>query len=156
MNSMTIDPETELRRARTRAREILASLGIDDPFTVKLKDLPAGQLARYRALSQFRSRPMMWISTRLPQALEDYGIDPSRLTEVIADSILHEYGHVIAEFLEKRAVELRAHIDRLWPDEEDFAEAFAHHANGNKPNGEIAEIVTRWVALLEEAYVPAA
>jgi hypothetical protein len=118
-----------VKSAKSKAVEILSHHGVHDNFTVKVKN-PKGAswVAMYRGGSQFRNSgngPIFWLSEELLNDSEETVI-----------SILHEYGHVIAEFFYKSGKhELIKLIrdnwegefcDRLW-DEESFAEDFAQY-----------------------------
>jgi len=118
-----------VKSAKAKAVRILCDHGVHDTFTVKVKNPKnARWVAMYRGGSQFRNAgrgPIFWISNSL---LED--------SEETIISILHEYGHVIAEFFHfSRKAELIKLIadnwhgesfGRLW-DEESFAEDFAQY-----------------------------
>src|SRR6267142_1283237 len=108
--------------ARLEAARLLREIGIDDQFTVKVHPITVHSeaIAQYRSRSHFRSGPVFWIS---PLHSTDY--------DVVVDSILHEYGHVIWEYAEVRklaeAKGLYAAVQAISPyGEEDFAETFAH------------------------------
>ena len=120
-----------VKSAKAKAVEILSHHGVHDNFTVKVKaPTCADWIAMYRAGSQFRNAgngPIFWLSDEL------FKLNDNK--EAII-SILHEYGHVIAEFFHfSRKHELTSLIadnwrgefnGRLW-DEESFAEDFAQY-----------------------------
>lgn len=115
--------------AKCDALRFLQAHGIHDSFTVRVKQPHnSNWVAMYRAGSQFRNGgrgPIFWLSEEL---LNDKA-------ETII-SILHEYGHVIAEFFYfSRKPELINLISQTWVgefhdrpwDEEQFAEDFAQY-----------------------------
>lgn len=96
-------------------------------------------MGQYRSFSQFRSRPIIWLNPNLKSIVEDnereiYGDDfipavVERETFVAAvHTIIHEYGHVIAEYLRCRT-EIWHEVLRQFDDEEDFAEGFIEYVN---------------------------
>ena len=103
--------------------------GIEDSFTIKIKE-PVNEkwVACYRAKSQFSGKPIFWLSKSLLDMPEEFVI-----------SVLHEYGHVIAEYAWARSPALQELIRTNWKgqflmrpwDEEDFAEEFAQYLAGN-------------------------
>jgi hypothetical protein len=76
------------------------------------------------------------------------GVPRNRIVEVATDSILHEFGHIIAEWGRKRDAPLLALIEEDWPDEEDFAEEFAQFLSGRSYTyaEAIDAIIARYVA----------
>lgn len=118
--------------AKKKAEAALKAVGIVDGFTVKQKELPRSHehdVALYRARSQFRSRPIFWVSNSL--------VDEDELLL----SLLHEYGHVIAEWAAMRDPSLLEQLQSGWRDEdglfdeEDWAEHFARVVAGSEVRG---------------------
>ncbi len=107
----------------------LVKHGINDSFTLKIKE-PVNEkwVACYRAKSQFKGKPIFWLDKNLLHMPQEFII-----------SILHEYGHVIAEYAWARSPALQELIRNNWKgqfllrpwDEEDFAEEFAQYLAGN-------------------------
>jgi len=112
---------------------------IIDTFTIKIKKPDRDWVAQYRALSQFMNGgrgPIFWLSPELIYDKDEFII-----------SVLHEYGHVIAEHAwvskNKKICKL---ISKYYPgkfgsrpwDEEDFAEDFAQGLFGNNCKNFIA------------------
>ena len=123
--------ETVVRKCKELAFKELKSRGITDKITVKIKDFKKkgyeNWIALYRAYSQFTSRPIIWINKELYKFIADKEKSTgSRINEysVITDNILHEYGHIMAEWAKKRNKEMSNIIRRAWHNEEDFAEGF--------------------------------
>lgn len=129
----------QVKTAKSKAVEILSHHNIHDTFTVKVKKPKLNNwVAMYRAGSQFRNGgrgPIFWLSNEL--------LTDKRETVI---SILHEYGHVIAEFFYfTRKPELINLISDNWVgvtyhntihvrgwDEESFAEDFAQYLYNGK------------------------
>jgi hypothetical protein len=144
--------------AKRTALSRLAEVGIHDRFTVKLRE-PKNEdwAAMYRGGSQFKGRPIFWISARLDEVLDE---DENPLIAVTS-SLLHEYGHVIAEWAAARNEPMRALLAEGWPgmdpywgahrpwDEERFAEDFAQWLYGGGfvygDEGTLAKIVALYV-----------
>lgn len=113
-------------QAKKVCKKLLLSFGIKDSFTVKVKQPKENWVAMYRGNSQFTNGrgPIFWIAESL--------LDNS--DELIL-SILHEYGHVIAEWAWMRSPELRKTLSNNWKgsfhnrdwDEEEWAEDFAQY-----------------------------
>ena len=127
------------------ARNKLLSYGIKDNFTIKIKDLPnENWVALYRTTSQYRRLPIFWISPKIIKNQDEFII-----------SVLHEYGHVIAEdayFYDKEIFNLlsaywsSSSFKRPW-EEEEFAEQFAQFVfgNSNKNKKYILKIIQAYV-----------
>lgn len=127
--------ETVVRECKELALKELKSRGITDKITVKIKDFKRkgyeNWIALYRAHSQFTSRPIVWINKELYKFIDTEEKNTgSQINEysVITDNILHEYGHIIAEWAKKRNKEMDNIIRRVWHNEEDFAEGFVAYA----------------------------
>lgn len=120
--------------ARSRAEQLVGSKGCVEPFSVKVKPFPPGRendIAMYRHVSQFTSKPTFWVNEAIPGKVAERGIDPSMIPEIVEDSLLHEYGHVIAELGTKRDPELASLVNDVFPgDEERFAETFIDYVRG--------------------------
>jgi hypothetical protein len=125
-----------LALARKEAVKKLAAAGIEDKIVVKLHALTVGPEAvgQYRGMSQFHSgAPIFWISNNV--GLWDR-VEPVDLVRGMTITILHEYGHVIWEYLRVRSSTDRG-AKKLWDDlralstssasedEEEFAETLA-------------------------------
>lgn len=127
------------------ALDKLLSYGIKDNFTIKVKNLPNDNwVALYRGTSQYRSLPIFWVSPKLIEDKDEFII-----------SLLHEYGHVIAEdaYLYDKEIFLLLHkyypgsfYNRPW-DEEKFAEQFAQFIYGNslKKKTHILKIINAYI-----------
>lgn len=106
-------------------REFLKALqdkfDIEDEIIIKIKKLPKKAIAMYRSNTQFRSKPIFWIAEDLPDKIEEG--DPS-LREVIYDSVIHEYGHVILEFVLYQVDRTYKFIQEQWENDEEFSEDF--------------------------------
>jgi hypothetical protein len=125
---------------KLEALSLLSSVNINDTFTVKIKKPDDDSwIAQYRSLSQFMNGgrgPIFWLSKELFKNHNEYIL-----------SILHEYGHVVAEFAwitkNKKLVKL---ISKYYPgsfgsrpwDEEEFAEEFAQSLFGNPVTNKLA------------------
>ena len=139
----------------------LSAYGIRDNFVIKVKDQPKDWVAQYRSLSQFKNNgrgPIFWISPELIFNESEFVL-----------SILHEYGHVIAEYA--YISEYREHnqfskqtsgkiaiakfIKKYWGnkynnkywDEEEFAEDFARFVYGitNKNKTGILSVIKAYI-----------
>jgi len=126
----------ELKKEAIRRLNLFS---IDDTFTIKIKHPDNNWIAQYMALSQFGNGgrgPIFWLA---PDLLKD----PNEF--VI--SILHEYGHVIAELAwannEKKISRLLSKYypgcfgSRPW-NEEEFAEDFAQCLFGSTWSNSVA------------------
>jgi SOS response regulatory protein OraA/RecX len=113
----------------------LKQKGIEDHFIIKVKEIKnKNWLGLYRSLSQFTSRPIFWINSRLYEILKEKGIPEREDLNIMSQTAAHEYGHVIAEWALKRNPELNRLIKSEWTDEEDFAERFKDFLIGEDDN----------------------
>lgn len=127
----------EVKEARDVAVELLKKCDINDTITVrcKPKNAPTARcehdewVAIYRGLSQFSGHgPIFWVCDEQPM-YEDMLGKPDRheVFRGMVDSILHEYGHVIAEWGKKRNPDITMAIQERFDDEEQFAEEFIEY-----------------------------
>jgi len=148
-------------KAKSEALRLLAEVGIEDDIVVKIHKTTASALGQYRGASQFRSGTTFWISPDVPAVLVREGIAASMLEDVIVDTILHEYGHVLWEFLRIRS-HLNPKAERLWEDvralstgsedddEEGFAENFGLAVSGREQSPVHLAFARRFGELLKE------
>jgi hypothetical protein len=120
------------KQLQQRANSYLLKHGIKDSFQLKIKQPKNSEwVAMYRGQSQFTNRwnkPIFWLSPVLLDQPDEFII-----------SVLHEYGHVIAEYAWlTEHQELRNLLSKYWMgktflrpwDEEEFAEEFAQFVYG--------------------------
>ena len=150
--------------AKKEALEHLSEHGIADAIVVKIKRMKDPRwLGSYRGLSQFKSSyPIFWVNEQLLEKIKAEGIHEDDAPLVITDTILHEYGHVIWEFLRIRSSYAgsqahHAEIAALWDDiqaveddEEEFAENFAFAVRGRHENPVYTRFAKRWGTLLSK------
>lgn len=127
------DPEMDLKEmpeafimAKERALGYLHKAGIDDDIDIGLKKFYGEQecwLALYQRMTQFKTNPKFFVNTQTPGII-DAAVLPQNMTveDVMVDSILHEYGHVIEEWARVKSPEMKRLIYGPFSDEEDFAE----------------------------------
>ena len=127
----------------------LLKYGIEDSFQIKLKKPKNNQwVAIYRSYSQFKNGgrgPIFWINPTLLDNSEEFII-----------SILHEYGHVIAEYAWVTDSKVKDLLVRHWQgryynrpwDEEGFAEEFAQFVFGrfSYSSNNLKEVISTYVA----------
>lgn len=130
-------PQAIVTEAKKKTIELLAKFGIQDKFMVRVKKPKNNWVAMYRGHTQFTNNhgPIFWISDVLLKNPDELII-----------SMLHEYGHVIAEWAWCRSSEMRELISNNWTrtlalevshnrnwDEEEFAEDFAQFIYSQSP-----------------------
>jgi hypothetical protein len=124
--------------------ETLEDAGIPDiSISIKEpKESKEGLLGWYRNMSQFGRSAIIYIDINAHEkALEELNSNES-VAKVIMDTLLHEYGHVIEEFItiDSRRKQDKTFLDKIkenFSDMEDFAELFAKYINDDvfiKPN----------------------
>lgn len=158
-----MDLKKSVAKAKKDAMELLALRGIYESFTVKIRPQEAfddqDTLACYKCLSQFRSRPIFWVSQELPSLVAEVMGNQS-VHEVLVETLLHEYGHVIYEYAVKRRDTglfevidtLHPHFKMLFVDEDEsaeehFAESFALSLSNPKLEDGYTELAKRFGAL---------
>jgi hypothetical protein len=106
-------------------------------FTIRVKELKnkghdPSWLALYRSRSQFGQRPIFWVNARLIEMMDREGIDIGDRLRVVIDTLSHEYGHVIEEWVHVRGTdEAKRMLKNGWGnDMEEFAEDFMQYARG--------------------------
>lgn len=138
-----------VKKLKKQAIDNLLKFNIEDTFTLKIKDPQNNDwIAEYRALSQFMNGgrgPIFWLAPELINNPKEFVI-----------SVLHEYGHVIAEWVWINRNDAMRKIlsktyrgnfgSRPW-DEESWAEDFAQYLFGNKSSNAkaINRIVTQYI-----------
>ena len=113
-------------RAVSDAMKMIRGTGITTPIDVGLKKFTGEQrcwLALYERESQFDGVPKFWVNEQTP-GIMDAAVLPQRVTveEVMVDSVVHEFGHVIEEWAIQNSSDLYALIYGPFSDEEDFSE----------------------------------
>ena len=138
-----------LLQVKGKALDKLARVGILDSFVLKAKN-PKNEdwVAVYRSHSQFRNRNLgaiIWLSKNILNDQEESVI-----------SVLHEYGHAIAEWAAVRNGNLANIIQTNWVgemygrpwDEEEFAEDFARYCFGSfiYSSSEMKEVIRTYIS----------
>lgn len=116
---------------------ILEDAGVPDTsITLKEpKESKNNWLGWYRGKSQFGRNAIIYLDINAHvKALEDSNSPKEMLEKVIIDTLLHEYGHVIEEFItvdsiRKNDKTILNEINSNFDDMEDFAELFAKYIN---------------------------
>lgn len=129
--------DEDLRTIKKRLQKRLAPYGIDDEITLRVKNLSTHRqknlrdaAALYRGFSQFRGSPIFWLNSNpkpyeevIQEDLDAVGHVVNTPDILILDSLHHEYGHVIAEYIRARNPELWANLMQEFDhDEEKFCE----------------------------------
>ena len=118
----------------------LHNIGIPE-VDVTLKEYkknPKQYLGCYRSMSQFGSRPIICIDTEIHTKIlkEQDRFSELELKNAVMETLLHEYGHVIEEYIrfDARTNPNKTIINKLntFEDMEDFAESFARWVTGRE------------------------
>lgn len=137
-----LNPHTEisfdLKDLKNELIGLLHEHGIPE-FKITLKEYknnPKGNLGCYRSMSQFRSNPIICLDIEAHKntLIEIGEYDEYRLKNAVMDTLGHEYGHVIEEWIRWNA-ETSGNKDMLnklkaFENMEDFAEEFGRWING--------------------------
>lgn len=135
----------ELKSIKPEFLTKLHDAGIPE-FGITLKSFksnPNGVLGCYRSLSQFRKGPIITVDVdrheeilREEESEESLMFTQDALKLNVMETLLHEYGHVIEEFIHVDANETKnyKYLNMLekFEDMEDFAETFARWRNGRE------------------------
>lgn len=118
--------------------DTLEDAGIPDTsITLKEpKESKQGWLGWYRNRSQFGKNAIIYIDIPAHQKSLDEMVATEQLEKVVMDTLLHEYGHVIEEFItidsqRKNDETFLKKIKINFNDMEDFAELFARYINND-------------------------
>ena len=157
------DPEMDLKEmpeaflmAKERALGLLAKAGIHDDVKIGLQKFTGAQqcwLALYERMSQFKAPPRFWVNTQTPGII-DAAVLPQDTTveDVMVDSVIHEYGHVIEEWARVKNPEMKRLIYGPFSDEEDFAEYMVDFFRYHKDRKRV-DVVRKVVKLyIEDAF----
>jgi hypothetical protein len=149
-NRRTVKRDPMLERAVQEASSEVAQLlqmhGIEDTFSVKIhpfKGYRKEWVALYRSLSQFRGNIIFWVNTGFTKICKSCGaLEENTVTNLVIDSLLHEYAHVIFEWAQKRDRVLLRMIQEDYDNPEEFAESMIDILKGDmfiKGSGTIIE-----------------
>lgn len=112
--------------ARDRFERYLGNSGIHDRTIIKIHRFPENQkrlVALYRSMSRFNGDVIIWINSDFRRILKGHDINPMyTLADIITDSMLHEYAHVIFEWGSVRDQVLLNMIIEEYTNQEEFAE----------------------------------
>ena len=121
--------------ARGEFERYLGKNGIRDVCTIKIhafKGYKNRWVALYRSMSQFNGNAIFWINSDFHKILAKYDVNPIyTLADIITDSLLHEYAHVIFEWATKRDPVLLNMIVAGYSNEEEFAEHMIETLKGD-------------------------
>lgn len=138
---------SELKDIAQEAMKLLNEHGISDKIVVKYKEFTGYRtawLACYRDKSQFSSLPIIWINENIDDLLIKWDVGLGLEYEVILDSIIHEYGHVIAEWCKYRDQDTYYMIQSSFEDPEDFAESLVDYIRKDKKSRVFKKIITAY------------
>jgi hypothetical protein len=135
-----------VQEASSEVAQLLQMHGIEDSFVVKIhpfKGYRKDWIALYRASSQFHGNVIFWINPNFKKMCKSCGaLEENTVTDLVIDSILHEYAHVIFEWATKRDRTLLLMILSDYNGAEEFAEGMIDILKGDmfmKGSGTIIE-----------------
>jgi len=134
-------PFTEFKELASEAKKItlneIHSMGISDTIRVFCSKTRPRFVGQYRGYSQFSKSGILFklFPTITDIVLETITEDekvfgyshvdlPTEVLRGMIDTLLHEYGHVIAELMKCQRPRMYKFILSTWNDEEDYAEDF--------------------------------
>jgi hypothetical protein len=145
------DPMLErgVREASSSVAQLLQQAGISDTFQVKIHAFTPQHkkdVAIYRSMSQFTGNIIFWINPKFISIAKVHGaLAENTVTDLIEDSLLHEYGHVIYEWAVKRDGVLLNMILHRFHTEEMFAEfmigALREHSFISNPDDIVSQFI---------------
>ncbi|TFG89923.1 MAG: hypothetical protein E4H16_02755 [Candidatus Atribacteria bacterium] len=154
------DPEMDLKQmpetfwmAKERVLGMLAGVGINEEISIGLKQFTGDQrcwLAMYMRDSQFRGNPIFFVNTQTPGII-DAAVLPQKITveDVMIDSLIHEYFHVVEEWGRRKNREMYNLIYGPFSDEEDFAEYgvdfLRYHKNRSSRKTVVEKVIKLYV-----------
>ena len=137
MNQLN-EKEMDLKKLKKELISLLHENGIPE-FELTLKDFKnntKGYLGAYKGHSQFTSRIIVRldIQNHITTLQNLNNFSPTTLKESIMDTLVHEYGHAIEEYVQMDEKRMKASSASLllknnFDDMEDFAEGFARLLN---------------------------
>lgn len=124
-----------VREASSEVSELLQVRGIRDSFVVKIHPFTGYRkewVALYRSMSQFHSYIIFWINPKfILQAKGRGALEENIVSDLVIDSLLHEYAHVILEWATTRDPILLRMILEDYTDPEEFAEGMIDILKGD-------------------------
>jgi hypothetical protein len=130
---------------KTVLNDLNKKFGIEDELSVKVRETSNKKwVAQYRSFSQFKEKPIFWLNKNLSAMMEDLDIPEDKLHDVVYDSIVHEYGHVIAEWARTRNQKMWKVIQDNFEDEEEWAEGFVDVMRSFSDNEHYNKVVKQY------------
>lgn len=136
----------DVNTAKKLALDALSSIGIKDNITVKVKEFKrdnVNSVGLYRSFTQFGRCPIFWINSQFHSFFDNKRAAIVKIE--LHRTIIHEYGHVIAEWFRIRGEDMYKYIMDNFIDEEDFAEEFIYYVD-EKHDSKFEPIIKRYVA----------
>lgn len=103
---MDYSTKTHVKKARKEVKHLLRMNGLPTKYTLRVKELGPDVIGMYRGGSVLRGNMIFWLSSNfsaLSEEAERYQWNQDSLsaeiTTQIARTILHEYGHAVAELI---------------------------------------------------------
>jgi len=126
----------------------LKAFGIEDSPIIKVKEFKGKQrhwLGLYRALSQFKDKPIFWINTNLFEIMDEACVDSAKVDEIILDTLKHEYAHVILEWFKYKNKTILSQIALNFGSEEEYCEKFTYFDTLTPKNSPFWEILSLYL-----------
>lgn len=124
-----------VREASSEVSHLLHAHGINDTFVVKIHPFKGHRkkwVALYRSMSQFRNNIIFWITPHFVTNCIDCGsLKENAIADLVTDSLLHEYAHVVFEWAANRDPVLLRMIMDDYNDPEEFAEGMIDILKGD-------------------------
>ena len=136
--------------ARNEFNHILAKNKIRHLITVKIHmftGYKSNPISMYRSMSQFGYNTIFWVSTDIRRVMRRFDQEGALAFEdVIVNSLLHEYTHVILEWATKKDPALLRMIMESYSSGEEFSRDMIEELKGDNFIWNTHEILTRYVS----------
>ncbi len=135
-------------QAKDKAVKMLWDRGIEDDMIIELQEFDGDRrcwLALYKKMSQFpRGYPVIQVNENTQGILAAAKDKTTGINLAMLESILHEYGHIIAEWGRERDPEITRLVFQYASDEEVFAEDFMRFMLGRIRSPIMEDVLQRF------------
>jgi hypothetical protein len=143
--------ERALLDGRYEFNHILAKNHIRHILSVKLhkfKGYEENWISHYRPMSQFSRETIFWVSVNFKKLMKKYDRErPLALSDLITESLLHEYAYVIIEWAVQGDPVLMRMIMQGYEDVEEFANDMVETLKGDNFIWNTHEILNRYISV---------
>lgn len=149
------DMKERLKLARESAITMMSEkIGFPVEFNARVKELDEndGRMSFYKAGSQFKRDPLIYVNSCITSLMVKREIPVTMLDNVLEDCLMNEYARVIVEYGMKHDADMRSMIPGSFKNDDDFYAGFVDYIRDDENASKYEPIVKRYGKLLENLY----